>query len=428
MADRLPPHDLGAEEALLGAMLLSREAILAAAPLVVASDLYRPGHQPVYDAILGLDAEGCRVDPITVADRLRGDGRLESVGGIEFLHRLQNATPTVSNAERYAAVIVRCARLRALILAGSVIVEEALAGGADPDVVLERSAAGLHDHRVLPRGDGMPVGLWRMSEFLDSLNGNGDTPDGGRDWVVPGMLRAGWRAVVVGEEGGGKSLLLRQLAATVASGRHPFVADRVIPALPTLTVDAENPADVIDHQAQLIDSTAMASLSQSGNWWLWHVEAGLNLTQRGDQVRFERVLDAVHPKLVTIGPAYKLYPVKVGDDWSAPTMALLRFLQEQAVRFGFALVIEHHAPKGGAGVRALFPAGASEWLRWPEFGIRLIIDRTAGKDDQGRPRGYQVGRFRGDRLPAQWPTRLVRSAPRVSGALPWEGTYPDGTF
>jgi replicative DNA helicase len=225
------------------------------------------------------------------------------------------------------------------------------------------------------------------------------------------------------------STILRQMAAAVANGLHPFLPGQPIQPHRTLTVDAENPVDVIEHQARLIDRVANRALSQSGEWWLWHVESGLNLTQRADQARFEQVLEVVRPKLVTMGPAYKLYPVKVGEDWSTPTLTFLQFVHEQAVRFGFAVIIEHHAPKGGSQSRDLFPAGASEWLRWPEFGIKLTVDKAAGKDDHNRPMGYFVGRFRGDRLPAQWPVKLVRRPlGGTTVALPWEGIYPDGTF
>ena len=78
---RIPPHDLTAEESLLGAMMLEPEAIAAAAGVVRADDFYKPAHSHIFDAIHALYAAGQPVDPVTVADELRRNGLLETVGG-----------------------------------------------------------------------------------------------------------------------------------------------------------------------------------------------------------------------------------------------------------------------------------------------------------------------------------------------------------
>lgn len=426
MDPRTPPHDIPAEEAVLGACLISREAIRDVAPILSPDDFYAPKNQHLYRSITHLDARGDRVDPVTVGDFLQSEGLLESVGGLEYFHTLQNMVPSISNCSHYGRIVVRHSRLRRLVMTMQDVSEGAFEAGADPDDLLGRAMAMLQDWRLLPRVSAEPENLFKMADFLEAARNE----DGGvhRDWVVPNMLRAGWRAVLVGIEGGGKSLLLRQIAAMVANGRHPFALSRRIPAQVTLSIDAENPADVIEHQAGLLDRTASLPLSQDHNWWVWHVEAGLNLTQRADQAKFEKVVEHVRPKLVTLGPAYKLYPVREGEDWSAPTMTFLRFLHEQAVRYGFALIVEHHAPKGANGSRELFPAGASEWLRWPEFGIKLMPSRDT--DRQGRPLAYTMGRFRGDRVPATWPLKVARPPEfrQMGGTVPWEGSFPDGTF
>src|SRR5688500_20218631 len=80
-AGRVPPHDLQAEESLLGAMMLTAEAIAAAAGVVTASDFYKPAHGHVYDAIHTLYASGQPADSVTVADERRRAGLLEAVRG-----------------------------------------------------------------------------------------------------------------------------------------------------------------------------------------------------------------------------------------------------------------------------------------------------------------------------------------------------------
>jgi replicative DNA helicase len=114
-AGRVPPHNLQAEESLLGAMLLSREAVAAAAELVTANDFYKPAHGHVYDAVSTLTARGEPVDPVTVADELRRADLLDAIGGSSTLLSLQANTPATSNAARYATIVEEHALLRRLI-------------------------------------------------------------------------------------------------------------------------------------------------------------------------------------------------------------------------------------------------------------------------------------------------------------------------
>ena len=80
-AGRIPPHNLEAEESLLGAMLLSRDAIAAAIEICSAEDFYKPAHGHIFEAITSLYSQGEPADPVTVADELRRAGLLEAIGG-----------------------------------------------------------------------------------------------------------------------------------------------------------------------------------------------------------------------------------------------------------------------------------------------------------------------------------------------------------
>ena len=114
-AGRVPPHDLQAEESLLGAMLLSRDAIVEAVQVCSAGDFYKPAHGHVFEAITSLYSQGEPADPVTVADELRRAGLLEGIGGIATLVSLQANTPATSNAPRYARIVEEHALLRRLI-------------------------------------------------------------------------------------------------------------------------------------------------------------------------------------------------------------------------------------------------------------------------------------------------------------------------
>src|SRR5713101_8173965 len=99
---RVPPHNLQAEESLLGAMLLSRDAIASAVEVVSADDFYKPAHGHVFDAVTSLYGQGEPAGPVTVADELRRADLLDAIGGPATLISLQSNTPATSNAGRYA--------------------------------------------------------------------------------------------------------------------------------------------------------------------------------------------------------------------------------------------------------------------------------------------------------------------------------------
>src|SRR5829696_1284842 len=131
--NRVPPHNLQAEESVLGAVLLSRDAMGAVSEKGLRPDhFYKPGHQHIFDAVAALYRSGNPVDTITVADELRRAGLLEQVGGAEALHALQNATPAISNAAHYARIVQDTALLRSLIHVAGDIAEMAY---GEPDDV-----------------------------------------------------------------------------------------------------------------------------------------------------------------------------------------------------------------------------------------------------------------------------------------------------
>ncbi len=120
---RVPPHSIDAEESLLGAMLLSEQAISAVTGVVTADDFYRPAHRHVFDAIQSLYAAGQGVDPVTVADELDQAGVLESVGGPATLVTLQARTPAITNALHYAKIVEEKSLLRKLITTANDVAE-----------------------------------------------------------------------------------------------------------------------------------------------------------------------------------------------------------------------------------------------------------------------------------------------------------------
>ena len=121
---RVPPHNLQAEESLLGAMLLSRDAIVSAVEVQLsADDFYKPAHGHIFDAITSLYAQGDPADPVTVAESLSRAGVLEAIGGPAILIGLQAGTPSIGNAGRYARIVEEHSLLRRLIRVAGDIAE-----------------------------------------------------------------------------------------------------------------------------------------------------------------------------------------------------------------------------------------------------------------------------------------------------------------
>ena len=144
---RVPPHNLEAEESLLGAMLLSADATAAVLDIVDASGFYKPGYGHIYSAVVALYNRGEPIDAVTVTDELTRSGLLEFVGDPSVLVALQANVPSTANAVHYARIVAEHAVLRRLInVAGEIsdlafAVPEDVAGAVDlaEQLVLEVS-------------------------------------------------------------------------------------------------------------------------------------------------------------------------------------------------------------------------------------------------------------------------------------------------
>jgi hypothetical protein len=146
--DRQPPHNVEAEEAVLGAILAAGRLLAEVADLVEEADFYRPAHRAIWRAMLRLADRGEPTDPITVLGELDDAGELADVGGGPFLHTLVEAVPTVANAGRYAQLVAESARRRRVIDLGIRLTHS----DADP-AVLAHLAGELADTSTAAPGE-----------------------------------------------------------------------------------------------------------------------------------------------------------------------------------------------------------------------------------------------------------------------------------
>ena len=137
--ERMPPHDVAAEQCVLGGMLLSKDAISDVIEMIRPEDHYRPAHEIIHKAILDLYARGEPADPITISNELTRAGTLARVGGAPYLHTLIASVPTAANAGYYARIVRERAIFRRLVEAGTRIVQMGYTGDADADVIVDRA-------------------------------------------------------------------------------------------------------------------------------------------------------------------------------------------------------------------------------------------------------------------------------------------------
>lgn len=135
----LPPQDLDAEEAVLGAMMLSPNAVDAVSEVVAADDFYRGSHALIFEAALAMHVAGGAVDSITVADELERRGQLAEAGGKERVHELASLIPATANAPHYARIVREMAVLRKVAEAGRRMVVMALEREGTAAEIVERA-------------------------------------------------------------------------------------------------------------------------------------------------------------------------------------------------------------------------------------------------------------------------------------------------
>ena len=131
---KVPPHDLEAEQAIIGSMLTDKDAVIAAVEVLQEQDFYREDNKIIYSAILNLYNRAEPIDIITLKSELKSMGKFEAVGGLEYIVQLPDKVPTTSNVEQYIKIVEEKSMLRALIKTA----DELITLGYDPTQEVEQ--------------------------------------------------------------------------------------------------------------------------------------------------------------------------------------------------------------------------------------------------------------------------------------------------
>jgi replicative DNA helicase len=229
--DRTPPQAVEAEQSILGAMMLSKDAIADVVELVRPGDFYRPAHQLIYDAVLDLYSRGEPADAVTVSAELTSSGQLVRAGGAPYLHTLISLVPTAANAGYYAQIVAERATLRRLVTAGTRIVQmgyDTASGTANivgsVDDVVDRAQAEIYDvteRRTSEDFVHIETLLQSTLDEIETISATGGVGTGiptgfhQLDEITNG-LHAGQMITVAGRPGSGKSTLALDFARSAA--------------------------------------------------------------------------------------------------------------------------------------------------------------------------------------------------------------------
>jgi replicative DNA helicase len=237
--DRTPPQAVEAEQSVLGAMMLSKDAIADVVETIRPGDFYRPAHQLIYDAILDLYARGEPADAVTVAAELTRAGQLARAGTATYLHTLISLVPTAANAGYYAQIVAERATLRRLVTAGTRIVQmgyDTASGAAGVvgtvDDVVDRAQQEIYDvteRRTTEDFVHIETLLQTTLDEIETISSHGGVgggiPTGFQqlDEITNG-LHPGQMITVAGRPGSGKSTLALDIARSAAvKHRKPTV-------------------------------------------------------------------------------------------------------------------------------------------------------------------------------------------------------------
>ena len=227
-AGKVPPQAIESEQAVLGSILLDNESLHAILEVLRPDDFYQGSHRLLFETMLDLSEQHMPIDAVTLTEALRGKEILDAVGGLDYISRLVDITPTTVNSQYYARIIKEMSLRRKLIHEATLIANEAFAGRGEMDSFLdnvEKRIFGVSEARINPS-------FVRVSEIVkDSIkeverNYMSKEPITGLasgfvdlDKLTSGLQRSDL-VIVAGRPSMGKTALALSLALNVALDRR----------------------------------------------------------------------------------------------------------------------------------------------------------------------------------------------------------------
>lgn len=398
------PHDVEAEESVIGATLLWPDKVSELAQDLLCEDFYASKHQAIWAAFLKMwDKDGIKPDVITLTHETNLRLGPDSLDPSYLVGLMSNC----AGINRQHVEIIQSTRAAREIMATCRETLQEIMDGGDPYDIAENL-----DHFVSTIGssgvDPESLTFWELMETADAT----------APVIIPGMLKRDWRALVVAGEGAGKAVLMRSMAMATAQGIHVMTHAPIEPHR-TLYADFENPKEAIVETGEILETHLMRTVADydETRFRVWHEMGGINIRDRRDRSNFVREIKFQKPELVCIGPLNKFYRKHGRENYEDAAAEVIDILDDLRVKFEFALVVEHHAPKGDMKNRDLVPMGSQRWLGWPELGIALRENELVKTTND-------VEFFRKSRLKSNWPDHILRDASYLIAGV-WDSGRPD---
>ncbi len=374
------------ERTLLSALLFTKTARTEARRHLTGRDFDDPRHEAIWDAMSNLDRHKRNVDAAILNEVLHGTPAQAA------LLDVITANGIPDNVPEYAAIVRGYSTKRRLEVEARSVLHEVDKPGVNP----AGFAATVANRFAAIRDSGNTVDDVTAVTVNELLEQEDDEPE----WLIPNLLEKRDRFMLTGEEGLGKSHLLRQFAIHAAAGLNPFDMAQTFTPIRTLLIDCENSWSQVRRKVRPGAEWAARHGSDPGQNMMVDCISRIDIRRDRDLSHIHQLLDAQRPDLVVIGPLYRLVPIAIqSDDDAAPVLAALDTIRER----GCALLMEAHAGHaiGKGGVRDLRPRGSSALLGWPEFGFGMRGIGTEGYAD--------LVPWRGQREERDFPTRLRKA-------------------
>jgi replicative DNA helicase len=223
---RAPPHSIEAEQAVLGGLMLDRNAWDNVGDVVTADDFFRPDHKLIFESIAALAGEAQPCDPVTVSEHLQRLGKLNDAGGLPYLGTLTRDTPGAANARAYAAIVKERALLRSLVTVGGEIASSVWSeeGESARELVeqAERKIFAIAEGSARGKGyvsakQALPALIDQIDDLYNNPNKPRGLPTGFIDFdSKTGGLRGGDLLIIAGRPSMGKSTLAINMAEFAA--------------------------------------------------------------------------------------------------------------------------------------------------------------------------------------------------------------------
>ncbi|RJX18072.1 MAG: hypothetical protein C4575_11345 [Desulforudis sp.] len=389
MMTRLLPHNLEAEQCVLGTILLREGTLVKVIELLSPDDFYRDAHQEIYAAMLALFEKNEPQDLITTTNLLRERNKLERAGGPAYLAGLTDIVPFTSRIIHYARIVQEKAILRRLIRTTTEITSRCYEGHEDIGKLVE-------DARRACDVVASPASLPEKVDLVAAFSG----PPPELDWVWPGFL-AGTVGVLVAAGGTGKSYWALQAAMAVANGgkESDLLGLAPSPAGRVIYLTAEDPEPVLVGRVQALAQFLPAQARDAIAEHLVLVPmAGHRLDVMADKGRLAALCAGA--RLVILDTISRFHTLAENDN--GDMARLVAEMEHLATATGAAVLYLHHVDKSssrnGMADQQQAARGASALVdnaRWGGYLCRMSAAESARLADAGRPigperRGYYL--------------------------------------